>query len=100
MTSELYKAGVSPAAILIIDNRLARRATVYEWEGEMMGPARDITGFEQGGDNSSNYYKLHNNEQIKSTQHSKLELDIGNYVISAVILVAPSLYNLKLQFHR
>ena len=106
LTSELYKAGVPPAAILLIDNRLASRATVYEWEGEMMGPAKDITGFEQGGVNSSDYYKLYNNEQLKSAQHSKLGVDIGSNVISAVgqaddvILVAPSLYNLKLQFHR
>ena len=102
LTGELYKAGVPPATILLIDSRLASRTTVYEWEGEMMGPARDITGFEQGGVNSSDYYKLYNNEQLKSAQSSKLGVDIGSNVISAigqaddVILVAPSLYHLQL----
>ena len=91
-----------PAAILVIDKRLASRTTVYEWEGEMMGPAMDTTGFEQGGVNSSDYYKLYNNEQLKAAQTSGLGVDIGSGVISAigqaddVILAASSLYHLQL----
>ena len=102
LTSELHKASVPPAAILFIDRRLASRTTVYEWEGQMLGPARDITGFEQGGVNSSDYYKLYNNEQLKSAQSSGLGVEIGSGVIAAVgqaddvVLVAPSLYNLQL----
>ena len=102
LTSELYKASVPPAAILFIDRRLASRSTVYEWEGQMLGPARDITGFEQGGVNSSDYYKLYNNEQLKSAQSSGLGVDIGSGAISAVgqaddvVLVAPSPYHLQL----
>ena len=67
-----------------------------------MGPAKDTTGFEQGGVNSSDYYKLYNNEQLKSAQESKLGVNIGSGVISAigqaddVILAAPSLYKLQL----
>ena len=105
LTSELYKAGVPTAAILVIDKRLASRTTVYEWEGQMMGPASDTTGFEQGGVNSSDYYKLYNNEQLKSAQKSKLGVDIGSEVVSAVgqaddvILAAPSLHHLQLLVH-
>ena len=48
--------------------------------------------------NSSDYYKLYNNEQLKSAQTSGLGVDIGSDVISAigqaddVILAASSLY--------
>ena len=102
LVSELYKASIPPSAIFLIDKRLSSRHTVYEWEGEVMGPAKDKTGFEQGGVNSSDYYKLYNNEQLKSAQGSKLGVNIGSGVISAigqaddVILAAPSLYNLQL----
>ena len=41
-----------------------------------MGPAEDVTGFEQGGVNSSDYYKIYNNEQLKVAQESKLGVDI------------------------
>ena len=102
LISELHKANIPPAAILMIDKRLANRHTMYEWEGEVMGPAADVTGFEQGGVNSSDYYKLYNNEQLKTAQESQLGVDIGSGVISAVgqaddvVLGATSLYNLQL----
>ena len=102
LVSELYKASVSPAAIMMIDKRLASRTTVYEWQEEMMGPAPDMTGFEQGGVNSSDFYKLYNNEQLKAAQQTALGVDIGSQVVAAigqaddVMLVTPSLYNLQL----
>ena len=67
-----------------------------------MGPSKDTTGFEQGGVTSSDYYKLYNNEQLRSAQSSRLAVDIGSGVISAVgqaddvILAAPSPYHLQL----
>ena len=67
-----------------------------------MGPAGDTTGFEQGGVNSSDFYKLYNNEQLKSAQDSKLGVNIGSGVISAigqaddVLLVSESLHSLQL----
>jgi len=67
-----------------------------------MGPAEDITGFEQGGVNSSDFYKLYNNEQLDVAQSSELGVDIGSSVISAVgqaddvILVSNDLHALKL----
>ena len=52
---ELYKAGTDDNALILIDNRLANRSTVYEWDKELLGPAVDKTGFEQGGINSSDF---------------------------------------------
>ena len=48
---ELYKAGQSDDSLVLIDNRLASRSTVYEWNRELLGPAQDETGFEQGAIN-------------------------------------------------
>ena len=102
LIAELYKAKVSPAAILLIEKRLASRCTVYEWEGALMGPAKDSTGFEQGGVNSSDFYKLYNNEQLKTAQESKLGVNIGSGTISAigqaddVLLASDSLHSLQL----
>ena len=80
----LYKAGVAGSAILFMDSRLASRQTVYEWEGVKMGPASDTTGFEQGGINSGDYYKLYNNDQLTTAQSSCLVADVGSEVISGV----------------
>ena len=44
--------------------RLANRLTYFYWEGQLMGPICDELGFEQGGPNSSDHYKLYNNEQL------------------------------------
>ena len=84
LSSELYKANTRGSALAFIDNRLANRATVYQWEDTMMGPSKDDTGFEQGGINSSNFYKLYNNEQLIAAQQSGLGVDIKSAVISAV----------------
>ena len=68
-----------------------------------MGPAEDVTGFEQGGINSSDYYKLYNNEQLVTAQSSELGVDMGSAVISAVgqaddvILMSNDIYSLQLQ---
>lgn len=99
---EMYKAGVPGTAILFMDNRLASRQTVYEWEGVMMGPAGDITGFEQGGVNSSDYYKLYNNSQLDTAHGAGLGSDIGSGVVAAVgqaddvILLSNEIHNLRL----
>ena len=99
---ELQKAGIPGPALQFIDNRLGNRSTGCEWDGHMMGPAQEQTGFEQGGVNSSDYYKLYNNEQLKTAQQSLLGVDIGSCVVSAVgqaddvVLVANSLDDLLL----
>ena len=102
LCGELYKAGVAGSAIMFMDSRLASRKTVYMWDGVNMGPAEDLTGFEQGGINSSDYYKLYNNIQLITAQSSHLGADIGSAVISAVgqaddvILMSNDINNLLL----
>ena len=102
LCGELYKSGVAGSAILFMDNRLESRLTVYEWDGQKMGPAKDDTGFEQGGINSSDYYKTYNNEQLVTAQGSELGVDVGSAVISAVgqaddvLLLSNDIYSLKL----
>ena len=67
-----------------------------------MGPAKDKTGFEQGGINSSDYYKLYNNEQLVTAQGSDLGIDMGSAVISAVgqaddvLLMSNDIFSLQL----
>ena len=64
--------------------------------------AKDNTGFDKGGVNSGDFYKLYNNEQLKSAQKSNLGVAIGSSVVAAigqaddVILAANNLYNPKL----
>ena len=84
LSSNLYKAGVTGTALTFIDSRLSNRATVYQWEDTMMGPSADNTGFEQGGINSSDYYKLYNNEQLISAQSSNLGVNTNSSVVSAI----------------
>ena len=102
LCTELFMTGVTGSALLLLNNRLENRSTVYQWEGQMLGPAVDATGFEQGGVNSGDFYKLYNNEQLKSAQASSLGVDIGSSIVSAigqaddVILAANNLDNLRL----
>ena len=84
LCAELFKAGVNDQALLLIDNRLANRSTVYKWETSLCGPSSDVTGFEQGGVNSSDWYKLYNNEQLIVSQNSKLGVNIVSSIVSAV----------------
>ena len=77
LVCELYKAGMCGEAVEIVNNRLSSRKTVYEWDQELLGPAADTTGFEQGGINSSDFYKLYNNEQLDTAQSSKLGVVLG-----------------------
>ena len=99
---ELFKSGMSGSALLLVNNRLEKRSTVYQWDSEMLGPSKDLTGFEQGGINSGEFYKLYNNSQLKSAQASALGVDIDSSTVSAVgqaddvILVANSVFNLML----
>ena len=102
LVCELYKAGVDGSGIQIIDNRLKNRATVYEWNNVLVGPGFDDTGFEQGAVNSSDYYKLYNNEQLTTAQRSNLGVPMNNVTISAigqaddVVLISNDIDNLYL----
>ena len=49
-----------------------------------MGPIRDQLGVEQGGPNSSEQYKLYNNEQFIVAQESEFGVSIGPHTISSI----------------
>ena len=102
LCNELFRMNLPGAAINYINNRLVNRETVYEWDGNLMGPAKDRTGFEQGAINSSDFYKIYNNSQLKAAQESQLGVSIGSSIISAVgqaddvILLSSEIFNLQL----
>ena len=48
----------------------------------IMGPILYRRGVEEGGPNSSDKYKLYNNEQFRSAQDSLLGVNIGPFWIS------------------
>ena len=102
LCTELFMTGMDGSSLLLVDNRLKNRHTVYQWNGELLGPSHDITGFEQGGINSGDFYKLYNNEQLYRAQNSCLGVDIVSSTVSAigqaddVILVSDDIFNLKL----
>ena len=72
-------------ALLYAKQRLMNRKTFLDWDKTIMGPIHDQQGVEQGGVNSSDYYKLYNNElhstAANSCQGVKLRDDL---VVSSV----------------
>ena len=58
----MYLDGTSGHNLLYLDARLKNRVTYVEWDKTIMGPIFDQQGVEQGGPNSSEEYKLYNNE--------------------------------------
>ena len=90
--------------LLLIDERLKNRRTICEWNGETMGPIFDSWGLEQGGQNSSDFYKVFNNIQLEVAQESELGVDLGGpnpLVVSAigqaddVVLVSSDIHALQ-----
>ena len=84
LISDLYELGVSDQSLLLINQRLKNRKTICEWNQTLMGPIQDECGVEQGGPNSSDYYKIYNNEQLKLAQTSKFGIEIGSVTISSI----------------
>ena len=80
----LYHCGTDEQSILYINNRLENRTTCLEWNREIVGPIRDERGFEQGGANSSDFYKIYGKEQLDTAQVSGLGVFMGKSVISAI----------------
>ena len=58
LITDLYEIGIKDQGLVLIDERLKNRKTVCEWDRILMGPIRDDCGVEQGGINSSEYYKV------------------------------------------
>ena len=49
-----------------------------------MGPIKDELGLEQGGPNSSEFYKIYNNEQLISAQKSGFGTNISGIMVASV----------------
>ena len=97
----LFLAGMDGNSINYVDNRLTNRITYIDWNRRIMGPIYNQLGLEQGGPNSSEFYKIYGNNHLKTAQNSKQGIDLGNnQVISAIgladdtCLVANRLSNL------
>ena len=85
LIANLYHYGISDQGLCLIDLRLKNRKTFCEWERSLMGPIDDLWGLEQGGKNSSDFYKVYNNSQILAAQESELGVCLGgDIVVSAV----------------
>ena len=79
-----YLEGTTGHALLYLDKRLENRSTIIEWDKCHMGPIHDQQGVEQGGPNSSDQYKLYNNEQFTVAQKSNFGVSIGPITVSSV----------------
>ena len=84
----LYKAGMDGNTINLINNRLKNRLTYIDWDKNIMGPIRDEHGVEQGGINSSDYYKIYSNENLTNAQKSLQGIHLGNSLVISEIGLA------------
>ena len=98
----LYNINTDGHTLLYINNRLGNRRTFIDWEGNLMGPIIDECGLEQGGVNSSDFYKIFGKEQLATAQLSELGVKIGNLIISGIgqaddtALISNDIYKLLL----
>ena len=79
-----FLAGSRGQGLLYLADRLTSRLTYVEWDKCLMGPIKDLLGVEQGGVLSDRLYKLANNEQLSTTQESKLGLHMNGVVVSSI----------------
>ena len=85
LVRNLYLAGVDGNSLIYINDRLSNRKTYCDWDKVIMGPIFDEQGTEQGGINSSDFYKIYNNPLLESLQASKQGVFLGNNLtISAI----------------
>ena len=84
MINHLFSLHKDDHLILHIANRLSNRETILDWDGVLMGPISDEQGLEQGGLNSSEFYKIFAKEQLTSAQKSKLGVRMKNLTVSAI----------------
>ena len=80
----LYLDTTPDQRILFWERRLSSRMTYCHWDGNLMGPINDELGVEQGGPNSSEHYKVYNNEQMTVAQSSGFGTFIKNVHIAAI----------------
>ena len=99
--NNLYHYGIQDQGLVLIDQRLRNRKTICEWNKVLMGPIPDQCGVEQGGINSSDFYKVYNNDQLNLAQESGFGIQLGPVTVSAlgqaddVALIADNLHALQ-----
>ena len=65
-----------------------------------MGPIYDEQGLEQGGVNSSDFYKIFGSEQLGTAQASKLGVSLGPIVVSGIgVFLAMPILSIHLKLH-
>ena len=72
LVRNLYNINTDGHTLLYINNRLGHRRTFIDWDGNLMGAIEDECGVEQGGVNSSDFYKIFGKEQLTTAQESEL----------------------------
>ena len=105
LIKNLYHSGTSGQALLYLNNRLGNRQTILDWDGQLMGPISDEQGLEQGGVNSSDFYKVFGKEQLATAQASALGVSLGPLTVGGVgladdtALIANNLHSLMYLLH-
>ena len=101
LVRNLFFAGMEGNSLVYMNNRLCNRLTYCNWEQELMGPIKDEHGLEQGGCNSSDSYKIYNNDLLRTVQSSAQGVHIGNDVVISgigqaddIALVSNNIFNL------
>ena len=84
LVQDLFGAGIKDQGLTLINERLKNRRTVCEWNKTLVGPILDECGVEQGGLNSSEFFKAYNNDQLNLAQASKFGISIGPVTISSI----------------
>ena len=84
LVRNLFFSGTSGETLLYLNERLANRQTILDWDGHLMGPIIDEQGLEQGGVSSSDFYKIFSQEQLRSAQESGLGIPLGPLTVSAI----------------
>ena len=85
LVRNLFLTGMTGNSINYINNRLTNRVTYIDWDRNIMGPIVDELGLEQGGPNSSDWYKIYSNNHLKTAQDSQQGISIGGFPESQVI---------------
>ena len=105
LIKNLFHANTTGQTLLYLDNRLENRKTFIDWDGQLMGPISDERGLEQGGPNSTDFYKIFGEEQLSTAQLSSLGIQLGDLTISGIgqaddtVLISNRIQNLKYLLH-
>ena len=83
LVRRLYLDTKSDQKIRYWDLRLSCRTTYCQWDDSLMGPINDQVGVEQGGPNSTDFYKEYNNDQASSAQESGLGTTIHDIPVAS-----------------